>query len=125
MIVMNKAVFALFCLAVGSGAGASQLDAATRKQIDAHAFQFTGRHCKGNIEARFDSVMNQNRFKISALLAEEMLRDAASKDARILYKSEFNDKDLYRAYGLTPEGNKFIMMAHIEGRLYLYKCDLY
>lgn len=125
MIVMNKAVFALFCLAVGSVAGALQLDAATRKQIDSHAFQFSGRHCKGNIEARFDSVMNLNRFRISVLLAEEALKDAASKDPRIRYKSEFNDKNLYRAYGITPEGNKFIMMAHTEGKLYLYKCDLH
>lgn len=125
MIVMNKAVFALLFLAIGSVAGALQLDAATKKQIDSHAFQFSGRHCKGNIEARFDSAMNLNRFKISALLTEEMLREAASRDPRILQKSEFNNKDLYRAYGLTPEGYKFIMLAHIDGKLYKYKCDLY
>lgn len=105
-------------------AGAQTLDAAGRKGIDAHAFQFSGHHCAGGIEARLDSEITPSRFKIAVLLTEEMLKEGAAKEPTLWYRSKFNDKDLYRVFGNTPRGLQFVMMALIDGKMYLYKCDL-
>ncbi|GAA5531978.1 hypothetical protein [Deinococcus aluminii] len=121
---MNRFLLFSFLPFVLSAAHAQPLDAATRKGIDAHAFQFSGRHCAGRIEARFDSEMTPSRFKIAVLLVEEALKEAAVKDPAFRYQSNFNDRDLYRTFGNTPKGWEFLMMALIDGEMFLYKCDL-
>jgi len=105
-------------------AGAQGLDQVTRSGINAHAVNFSGRSCRGGIDAKPSDATTPSRFKLAVLLLDEMMKEAASKDRTVKYRSEFNEKDLYRATVSGTRGQSFLMMFFQGGKAFVYKCDL-
>ena len=110
---------------LASPAQAQGLDQATRKGIDAHAFQFSGRHCTGDIHAKpARETVNLAKFKIAVLMMDEIFKELAVEHPKTRYRSEYNDKDLYRATLFGPRGDLFTMMFFQGGRAFTYACTL-
>lgn len=120
-----RVLLSLLGLALPATSQAQTLDHATRKGIDAHAFQFSGRHCSGGIEADSSSDnFTPSQFRILALLLDEGLKEGAAENPAFRYKSNFNEKDLYRTT-ITAEGKSKFMMMFLNGsKLFTYSCDL-
>lgn len=120
------AVF-LSCVLLSSVAHAQTADQSTRAGIDAHAFAYSGRHCAGSVEAQpapTPKAITASQFKIVALVMDEALKEQAAKDRAFQFKSNFNDKDLFRAVVKDAGSTQFVMMFLKASRVYLYKCAL-
>ncbi|THF69536.1 hypothetical protein E7T06_11540 [Deinococcus sp. Arct2-2] len=116
------------CLATHTGSVHAQtVDQTTRAGIDAHAFAYSGRHCMGSIEAQpapTPKAITASQFKIVALVLDETLKEQAAKNRAFQFKSNFNDRDLYRAIVKDASSTEFVMMFLKASRVYLYKCEL-
>lgn len=118
---------ALCWVSQGTLAQAQTVDQTTRAGIDAHALAYSGRHCAGNIEAQpapTTKAITASQFKIVALVMDEAFKEQATKDRSFQYKSNFNDKDLYRVIVKQAGTTEFLMMFLKTSRVYLYKCEL-
>lgn len=124
----SSALWLWVSLAVqAGGAHAQTVDQSTRAGIDAHAFAYSGRHCAGNIVAQpapTTKAITASQFKIVALVMDEALKEQAAKDRAFQYKSNYNDKDLFRAVVKDAGTTQFVMMFLKASRVYLYKCEL-
>ncbi|MFB9990558.1 hypothetical protein ACFFLM_00965 [Deinococcus oregonensis] len=126
MNIPARAICLPLCFLV-YGAEAQPVDQNTRAGIDAHAFAYSGRHCAGRIEAQpapTPKAITASQFKIVALVMDEVLKEQAAKDRSFQFKSDFNDKDLYRAVVKEATSTEFVMMFLKASRVYLYKCEL-
>jgi hypothetical protein len=118
---------ALCWIGQGTLAQAQTVDQNTRAGIDAHALAYSGRHCAGSIEAQpapTTKAITASQFKIVALVMDEAFKEQAAKDRSFQYRSDFNDKDLYRVMVKQAGKTEFLMMFLKVSRVYLYKCEL-
>jgi hypothetical protein len=105
--------WAIYLAVQAGGAHAQTVDQSTRAGIDAHAFAYSDRHCVGNIVAQpapTTKAITASQFKIVALVMDEALKEQAVKDRAFQYKSNYNDKDLFRAVVKDAGATQFVMM---------------
>lgn len=102
---MNKLTF-LLLPALAFPAQAQGLTQAVRNNIDAHATQFTGRHCAGNFKAKPEGEVTVSQFKMGVRVldaaAKAMVEEAVKDQPGLRYRSSFNGTDLFRSIIQNP-----------------------